>query len=198
MPSDTPSDMPSDARSKAARENGAKSRGPVTPEGRRASSQNATRHGLAARTPVLDTESKKKFLAHLAEFDAEHQPRTPTERELVHRMAFASWRLHRAYALEAASLNLKMNLDEADLNDRYAGLDPIDHLVLAVRRLADDSRSLDLLGRYEIRDRRDFDQALKTLRSLRERPQPAENQKFPNEPKAPGPEQPPEACGDAC
>jgi len=44
-----------------SRANGAKSRGPVTPEGKARACRNNTRHGLLSRDMMLTTESTEAF-----------------------------------------------------------------------------------------------------------------------------------------
>ena len=54
----------SPARAEASRKNGARSRGPVTPEGKARSSRNALKHGLRAeKFVVVDGESAEAFAA---------------------------------------------------------------------------------------------------------------------------------------
>ena len=52
-------------KSQTARANGAQSRGPVTPQGRAASSRNSLRHGFTAASMVLPTESRQDFQSPL-------------------------------------------------------------------------------------------------------------------------------------
>ena len=79
----------------ASRANGAKSRGPRTPQGKRNSSKNSIRHGLLARNVLLQGESKARFLGLVKSLFAEHHPQTPTEVLLVQTLATTRWRLDR-------------------------------------------------------------------------------------------------------
>jgi hypothetical protein len=51
----------SDKRSAAARANGALSHGPITPEGKARSSQNARKHGLLSDIAAIRAEGKEAF-----------------------------------------------------------------------------------------------------------------------------------------
>ena len=75
----------------AARINGAKSHGPVTPEGKQISSGNATRHGLLSGAIVLKGESIERFEALYDSLLAEHQPATQSEVAIVNARAAALW-----------------------------------------------------------------------------------------------------------
>ena len=76
-------------QTRASRANGAKSKGPVTPQGKRNSSRNRTRHGMFADTIVLEGEDKSQFLEMLEDLFAEYQPRTRMESMLVEVLAAA-------------------------------------------------------------------------------------------------------------
>jgi hypothetical protein len=91
----------------ASRANGAKSRGPVTLEGKRASAMNAVRHGLTAQTVVLSNESKDEFETLLSEYTEKFQPQDRFEADLVQEMAVAKWRQQRVWSMEAPQLTSK-------------------------------------------------------------------------------------------
>src|ERR1035441_1485559 len=73
----------------AARANGARSRGPATPEGKRRSSQNATSHGLLARCIVMENESRTAFEALIAQHCDRLQPADALEFGFIEEMAAA-------------------------------------------------------------------------------------------------------------
>src|SRR5258708_5888901 len=83
-----------------ARANGAKSRGPKTPEGQAVSSMNALRHGLPASRPLLPGESQESFEELIKEYMEEYEPDGPAERDVVHRMVVSKWREQRAWTVE--------------------------------------------------------------------------------------------------
>jgi hypothetical protein len=91
----------------ASRANGAKSRGPKTPEGKLASSRNSLRHGVLSKTIVLEDESSETFVELLAALQEEHQPETATEEALIENMAVARWRQMRLWNMETAGLTSK-------------------------------------------------------------------------------------------
>ena len=79
--------MPSHAQYSANRANSLLSTGPRTPEGKAIASLNNLKHGLTGAFRVLEFESQSDFDAAHDALIAEHQPTTPTESQIVRRMA---------------------------------------------------------------------------------------------------------------
>ena len=173
--------MPSELKSRTARENGAKSRGPSTPEGKRNSSRNATRHGLLAKRLLLDRESAACFYALVNEVRREFDPQTPAETAAVETMAWCRWRQQRLWTLENAAINYEIMKQPVPAPGEPHPDGPT-RAVLAFRTLADHSRTLTVLNRYETSTDRQLTRALArfyTLRAAREKV------KLPNEPTNP-------------
>ena len=152
----------------ASRKNGAKSRGPLTPETKAISSANSLKHGLLAEAIVIDGEAIDQLAALSARFHAEFHPRTETETHHVETMIMCRWRLHRIWEFESAGLNHEIKrlgtaVDSQNNRTRAA---------LAFRNLSDQSRSLDLLSRYETRYDRAFIRAHQALMELKSNPVP--------------------------
>src|SRR4051794_11327353 len=97
--------MTSAAKIRASRANGALSRGPRTPEGKRRAAGNSCRHGLYSKRVVLKSESQAEFDSLLAAVSASLQPQTPDELLAIHQVATAFWCLRRALDAERRLFN---------------------------------------------------------------------------------------------
>jgi hypothetical protein len=105
MPDTAALHAPISDRAEISRRNGALSRGPVTPEGKARSALNATRHGLCARTLVLEDGEDAMALADLrAALFARWQPADAIEAHRVEELVFAAWREVRLREVEDAVL----------------------------------------------------------------------------------------------
>ncbi len=69
--------MPTDKQITASRANGARSRGPKTPEGKARSARNSTHHGLLARVLLLEGESRDRFDELVCTLNASSTPAPP-------------------------------------------------------------------------------------------------------------------------
>lgn len=127
----------------AARANGARARGAVTREGKRRSSMNALRHGLLAKTTVLQNESRRGFQTMLREHIECLEPRDAIERSAVEEMCSAAWRMRRLWAMECKALDLELESQSAS--------DEMECLVNAFDSLARNRPHYLLFHRYETR-----------------------------------------------
>jgi hypothetical protein len=143
----------SNARAEASRRNGAKSRGPKTPEGKARSVQNALKHGLRAeKHVVLPDEDAAEFAALEAALLEELAPVGALQTVLARRVAVAAWRLARADRIEAELFEERRYAD--------AGLG------LALVRDGNGTRSFETLLRYRGAALAEFWRALRTLKAL--------------------------------
>jgi hypothetical protein len=95
----------SPARAAASRRNGAKSRGPKTPEGKARSALNALKHGLCAgKAVVIGDEDWDMFDELEAALIEEMAPQSPMQAVLARRIVLATWRLERVERMEAELL----------------------------------------------------------------------------------------------
>jgi len=158
--------MRSDKQIQAARENGAKSRGPKTPEGKAHSSQNATKHGFLAKTLLLPNEDQSDFEAIAASYIAKFQPEGPVETHLVEELIACYWRQRRAWGMETSLLDDEMTRLNPQIAQEFQQIDECSRAAQAWKSLADTSHSLQLLTRYEASLHRRYLRAIKTLTEL--------------------------------
>ena len=163
-------------KAESSRINGAKSHGPVTPEGKQHSSLNALRHGILATFICLTSEEKDKFKELVQDFLTRLQPLDNVELRIVEQLATCAFRLERFVTTEAALFDLEMDAQAEEVAKmRIKDLNPADRFAMAFKSLADKSKSLQLYLRYETTITRQYDRALKQLLTLRAKfPIPAE------------------------
>jgi len=103
--------MTSSNRSEQARINGAKSKGPITPEGKARSSQNSLRHGrYANHATILSNEDADAFEDLAGSYIRRIGPVDSVESRLARELASIDWRLDRIRAMETRMFDLEMDI----------------------------------------------------------------------------------------
>jgi hypothetical protein len=160
--------MTSDLKSATSRANGAKSHGPITPEGKKISSQNALTHGFTAKkTVVLACENPEQFQEMLGYYADTYRPGSPVEKDLVAEMVAARWRMQRLRMIETALIDSEM---QRELPETETPADPGFQIAFAFRRLVDESRAISLASLYESRLHRIHERSHRALRELQNNP----------------------------
>ncbi|HWQ91190.1 MAG TPA: hypothetical protein VN673_05940, partial [Clostridia bacterium] len=149
-------------RADASRENGRKSRGPVTPEGKARSSQNALKHGLSSQQIVIGTEDEEEWLEFEDECRQALKPVGAIELGYADEFAASRWRLRRCLGIETSIFDDELASQESYVRN-HSQLDPVVKTGRAFRSAQD---SLNSLGRYETRIRRSGERALANLLKL--------------------------------
>jgi hypothetical protein len=91
-------------RAAISRQNGQKSKGPKSAQGKSHSRFNALKHGLKAKLPVLPGEDAQEYQGRLDAWIADWQPTHEVEQSLVERAVTLTWQLDRAERAETARL----------------------------------------------------------------------------------------------
>jgi hypothetical protein len=160
----------SQRRIEANRRNALKSTGPRTVEGKAASAQNATTHGLTAnplpKGCFLVTENEEQFRILLGEYIATYNPQHRDEYDLLTEAVYAKWRQQRMWLAEAAQIEIAIARNEATLQKDLPRDDGPAHLANGI------AQSEDLLRLYLRYGNQLHRQYLRCLKELR----------FPNEP----------------
>jgi len=167
--------MSTERQKQASRANGAKSRGAVTQEGKLASSRNALKHGMLSGTIVLQGESTDRFDKLVATLYEEFQPQTPFEESLIDNMAVARWRQMRIWGMEKAGMDNEVRR-QSEISTSVSTEDNATRASLAFRALSDDSRTLDLINRYDSRYERQYFRAHRRFLEVRDRRTPPSGQ----------------------
>ena len=117
----------SEARSAASRENGQKSHGATSPEGKAKSRFNAVKCGLTGNFVLVTAEDAPRYHTHISDYQTQFQPVGPEESALVQSIADLRWRLNRIPGIEQSILFTEGANIIAE-NPIYAN--PVAHLAL--------------------------------------------------------------------
>jgi hypothetical protein len=104
---------------------------------------------------------------------------------LVEQMAIARWRIRRFVYAETVLIDCEVLRNRDKVEKEFATLGCGVHVAMAIRSLADESRCLSLMSRYESRHQRVHDKAYAALRELQK--------SRASQPTPPEPEPPPAA-----
>jgi len=160
--------MATERQIKANRANAAKSTGPVTPEGKRISSQNASLRRLESAAAKLrgaiKGESLRRYNQLAEEFILQFQARNSAEAALVQTMILARWRLLCSWKTQTTAL--RKATARARRDHPFAG----SAFAAALLTLAENPSSFTRQLRLEAHYQRQFNQALTQLLKLRELP----------------------------
>ena len=143
----------------AARQNGAKSQGPITDPGKARSAQNRLSHGITAGTILLSNENQERFDAIYHSIYDRFHPQDEAERLCVEDMTWAKWRLRRALTYETALL--ENQLAETQAKNQAT------RNATAWATLHHQSSGFRNLSRYEATQRRAYTRALEELEFLK-------------------------------
>jgi hypothetical protein len=159
--------MRTNKQNEASRNNGAKSQGPVTPEGKAKSAQNAGRHNLCTgHLVLLSNEDPREFHRLRDDYILRFQPIDGVELDLVFKMIAATWREKRITAMESSLLELEMLRQKPDVDDEYSEISAPARLTLALMGTDDTRTAAALLFRYGSTARRAYTAAFRALREL--------------------------------
>jgi hypothetical protein len=136
--------MASPAQTAANRSNARQSTGPRTADGKTRVSQNAVRHGLTGRHPVVRSDEREAFAALRDGLTAELDPQGALEELAFQQILLAAWNLQRFSRLEA----------EASTGTLHDFTNPVTAALL------------DRLSLYQSRAQRAFSKGISELRIL--------------------------------
>jgi hypothetical protein len=99
--------MTTEAQRMARAANGAKSRGPVTPEGKAVSRLNAMKHGIYSELALIEGEDEADLVSFGRRLRANLAPMGELELMLADKLVSTAWRLRRLVGIEGALYDRK-------------------------------------------------------------------------------------------
>jgi hypothetical protein len=159
--------MRTEKQNEASKINGAKSNGPVTPEGKAKSARNGMRHNLSSgHVVLLSNENPKEFIEHSCSFIDRYAPADYVERDLVNQMIAASWRLARISAIECSLTEIEMDVQSEKHDREFSYLDAHARQTLSMFGNVDMETVSRMLQRYQSAAGRAYSRAFRMLKEL--------------------------------
>ena len=149
----------SSAQIEASHRNGARSKGPVTQEGKARASRNALKHGLTAIEHLVLEDEVPDDLEELIETVAEETgAETEIEHRLARRLAIAFWKSERADTIETALFDAAPRIRPPHGGFQWEEADPLTTF---------DVKRFNAVRGYHAQQGREISRCLKELRLLR-------------------------------
>jgi hypothetical protein len=161
-----------EAQIAASRANGAKSNGPITPEGKIVSCWNRMTHGFRSNAITLVSEDANAYDRHLDAYLARYTPIDKTEEDLVGLLASSMWQVMRNNSIEVALFELEITGVNEEIEGGYEHMDQYGRLALAFKKSAGDN-ALELLRRYKTTSERAYHRALQAIEDIQKNRKPA-------------------------
>ena len=176
--------MPKLTKAESVRINGAKSRGPKTPNGLANSTVNAVKHGLTAKTLALTNENTDLLLEIMNSYFDLFLPANKMEIDIVCDIVAARWRLRRIWRYQTAMLDVEMDNQTPAFEKRYQTFDEDMRGAAAFSAIVDNSKGYVTALRTDVHLTRIYRTAVDDLRRLRGGKLLSEDRIFQNEPES--------------
>ena len=158
-------ETPAEKRSRNSRENGRKSKGPVTAEGKAKVAQNACKFGLRAENILSQTQNCATYRSLRDDFIGEYQPAGPSEMRAIERLSYYYFQLNVIWELRTALAN--DCIDQARSSLYAVKKDNPTVTAKAIENALKDSESaLSTFARYEINYERMYQRVIKEIQML--------------------------------
>ncbi len=152
--------MSSEKQIAANRRNSQKSTGPTSVAGKAASSMNAFKTGIHAKSSIIPCERARDLQELIDEYYSAHRPATPEARSLVDDLIRCEWTLRRLDTSEASLWNYQSDQSFRPVPDSHK----------QGKIIAQNARTFGLIQRRLDATRRGRDRALQQLRELAAKP----------------------------
>ena len=153
-----------DAQRAASRANGAKSQGPVTPEGKARSALNALKHGMYTKQVVMTLEHQPFYDKIRDDYYNFFQPKNRVTAHLIESLTLTHWHINRLRHLDTLFVNIETA--RPGLTDEFEACSPDVQIAMAFKYVTEHNSVLTVIARKLASHQREFHRMFKQLVSL--------------------------------